>query len=474
MNYDDSQAEHKTNFGKVSISITVCIIGVIANLVSIFVIVVLKEYKKSVLHMYVLQLAFADILFLLTIPFKVSEDFHGLWPFGNWLCSVKETILFLNYNASVFFLVIMSIDRYIAVCQPFNKILGKWRKTKPAILTICLTWIVSLLICLPVMQNTQVVGTKPECFCQFDFKKEDFELINVCKEIGYTLQAEVATCFEHSKKAQDEGRICSDSYPDYYEELGDYYNYYEIETNRKNKTNSSTVIDLAKNMTSTSNNLTFFDEEESYYSGKGKDETDPSVDYSPGSGSATENSKDDLLYNQSINCHYRNSPLRWHKFLYTNFIVLYIFPVLAMIATYGMIIKKVKFSGGVSGSRQAKVRNKVTLMSALLVSTFIICWLPFHIIHLTKIKGLPYMQGSSCENLTIFSSLLAYINSVLNPICYSFLGTNFGKKIRRASETVRRSVTGKPSSRKLNTSTKSETAYTKARVSSRSRAVSSS
>lgn len=39
------------NFGKVSISITVCIIGVIANLVSIFVIVVLKEYKKSVLHM---------------------------------------------------------------------------------------------------------------------------------------------------------------------------------------------------------------------------------------------------------------------------------------------------------------------------------------------------------------------------------------------------------------------------------------
>ena len=43
---------------------------------------------------------------------------------------------------------------------------------------------------------------------RFDFKKEDFELINVCKEIGYTLQAEVATCFEHSKKAQDEGRIC--------------------------------------------------------------------------------------------------------------------------------------------------------------------------------------------------------------------------------------------------------------------------
>ena len=53
-----------------------------------------------------LQLAIADTLFLLTLPFKANEDIKNAWEYPNWMCKVKECILFVNYNASVLFLMV--------------------------------------------------------------------------------------------------------------------------------------------------------------------------------------------------------------------------------------------------------------------------------------------------------------------------------------------------------------------------------
>ena len=40
-------------------------------------------------------------------------------------------------------------------------------------------------------------------------------------------------------------------------------------------------------------------------------------------------------------CNYFDAPQKWKNFLVFNFVFLYIFPVLMMIITYGLIIKKV-------------------------------------------------------------------------------------------------------------------------------------
>ena len=55
---------------------------------------------------YVLQLAIADALFLLTIPFKVYQDIYQSWSLPAFICVAKETVVHLNYNASVLFLVV--------------------------------------------------------------------------------------------------------------------------------------------------------------------------------------------------------------------------------------------------------------------------------------------------------------------------------------------------------------------------------
>ena len=55
---------------------------------------------------YVLQLAIADTLFLITWPSKLKAHVDNRWEFPEWMCKVNETILFLNYYASVMFLVV--------------------------------------------------------------------------------------------------------------------------------------------------------------------------------------------------------------------------------------------------------------------------------------------------------------------------------------------------------------------------------
>lgn len=57
-------------------------------------------------YRYVLQLAIADALFLLTIPFKVHEEIYQSWNLPNIVCVAKEAVIHLNYNASVLFLVV--------------------------------------------------------------------------------------------------------------------------------------------------------------------------------------------------------------------------------------------------------------------------------------------------------------------------------------------------------------------------------
>ena len=56
---------------------------------------------------YVLQLALADTIFLLSIPFNViSERRGGVWIFGEVACKLKSVFLYINYNSSVCFLMV--------------------------------------------------------------------------------------------------------------------------------------------------------------------------------------------------------------------------------------------------------------------------------------------------------------------------------------------------------------------------------
>lgn len=126
----------------------VCAVGLCGNALVIYVI--LRYAKmKTVTNIYILNLAVADVLCMMSLPFIALQLALVHWPFGEALCRVIMTVDSLNQFTSIFCLMVMSIDRYLAVVHPIKS--TKWRKPRVAKLINLTVWVVSLLVILPTM-----------------------------------------------------------------------------------------------------------------------------------------------------------------------------------------------------------------------------------------------------------------------------------------------------------------------------------
>lgn len=125
----------------------VFIVGLVGNTLTIYV--VLRYVKmKTVTNIYILNLALADELYILGIPFLGTYSVLSYWPFGNFFCKVCLTADAMSQFASTYCLTVMSIDRYLAVVHPIRS--NKWRKPQVAKVFSATVWVVSFLIVLPV------------------------------------------------------------------------------------------------------------------------------------------------------------------------------------------------------------------------------------------------------------------------------------------------------------------------------------
>ena len=97
----------------------VCICGLVGN--SLVIYVVLRFSKMhTVTNTYILHLAVADECFLVGIPFLIATMSFGQWPFGMTMCKIYFTTTSINQITSSLFLMVLSADRYIAVCHPIS------------------------------------------------------------------------------------------------------------------------------------------------------------------------------------------------------------------------------------------------------------------------------------------------------------------------------------------------------------------
>jgi hypothetical protein len=99
--------------------IIVCCVGLFGNTLVIYV--VLKFSKmQTVTNRYILNLAIADESFLIGIPFLLTTMYLNEWIFGSFLCKLYMVSTSITQFSSSIFLLIMSADRFIAVCHPIS------------------------------------------------------------------------------------------------------------------------------------------------------------------------------------------------------------------------------------------------------------------------------------------------------------------------------------------------------------------
>ncbi|KAK2883647.1 hypothetical protein Q8A67_017284 [Cirrhinus molitorella] len=127
----------------------ISILGVVGNSL-VLCVFCLQRKPCSVADVYLGNLAAADLIMVLCLPFWTVTIAQGYqWNFGQLLCKVINTAISMNYYCSILFLMLVSVDRYLALAKPLNP--SKLRCPKWAKHICVVIWVVGFMLSLPAM-----------------------------------------------------------------------------------------------------------------------------------------------------------------------------------------------------------------------------------------------------------------------------------------------------------------------------------
>ncbi|XP_039661407.1 chemokine-like receptor 1 [Perca fluviatilis] len=192
--YKDEHAELKQSL-KIMSLIVYClafVLGVLGNGVVIWV--TGFKMKKTVNTVWFLNLAVADFLFTAFLPLSVTYmamDFH--WPLGKFMCKLHSTMTFLNMFASVYILVVISVDRCVSVVWPVWT--QNHRSVRKASYVSLGFWVLALILSAPyfIFRDTGI-DDNIKCYSNFAFS-DDYETPSVNQLRQFRHQAMTITRF---------------------------------------------------------------------------------------------------------------------------------------------------------------------------------------------------------------------------------------------------------------------------------------
>jgi len=97
--------------------------------------------------------------------------------------------------------------------------------------------------------------------------------------------------------------------------------------------------------------------------------------------------------------------------------------------------EKVQVGLPTNNSRESNARRQLNTFVASILSTFVVCRLPWYIWHIIKAHGFR-VPLNDCQIVTDVTFCLAYASSAINPLIYIFVGNDF----RRRCKTCRRFI----------------------------------
>jgi allatostatin receptor len=126
----------------------IVVLGLFGNAL-VVIVVAANQQMRSTTNLLIINLAVADLLFIVfCVPFTATDYILPFWPFGDVWCKMVQYLIFVTAYASVYTLVLMSLDRFLAVVHPITSM--SVRTERNAITAILITWVVILLTSVPV------------------------------------------------------------------------------------------------------------------------------------------------------------------------------------------------------------------------------------------------------------------------------------------------------------------------------------
>lgn len=172
--YEELKASHEQSNPIHIVSVVVYIIifglGLIGNGTVIWVMAF--KSKRTVNSVWLLNLAIADFVFVLFLPFYIDyilNDFH--WNFGLVMCKMNSFVSVMNMFASVLFLTVLSVDRYVSLVhlnwsQRHRTISGAW-------LVCGCIWVAAATLSCPALVFRDIMHLHDRVVCFSNFHTHD-------------------------------------------------------------------------------------------------------------------------------------------------------------------------------------------------------------------------------------------------------------------------------------------------------------
>uniref|UniRef100_A0A8C2I9J2 G protein-coupled receptor 55 n=1 Tax=Cyprinus carpio TaxID=7962 RepID=A0A8C2I9J2_CYPCA len=149
----------------------------------------LRKWTES--SIYMTNLALMDLLLLLQLPFKMHAIRHEWAEDKKLFCSFLESLYFVAMYGSIYTIVCIAIDRYIAINHPFR---AKQVRSKKNALIVCIfIWVFVMVATSPIYTFRDWGETEKNFNCFHGFSKKGWSTaIIVCLEVfGFLLPAAV-------------------------------------------------------------------------------------------------------------------------------------------------------------------------------------------------------------------------------------------------------------------------------------------
>ncbi len=172
--------------------IPIFVFGLILNAIALLVFWgFLRKWTESTIYMT--SLALMDLLLLFPLPFKMHATNHKWSASLQPLCSVLESLYFVGIYGSIYTIMCIAVDRWVAICHPFKaKVL---RSPRAALVTCFGVWALVLAAIFPTIYGLREAGDQDfHCFHEFSAKGWSPKVIICVQVFGFLGPALVVIC----------------------------------------------------------------------------------------------------------------------------------------------------------------------------------------------------------------------------------------------------------------------------------------
>ncbi|KAK2855473.1 hypothetical protein Q7C36_007342 [Tachysurus vachellii] len=158
-------------FGQVFLPTLYSIVFIIGFVGNMLVLCVLVKYhqRSNVTDVCLFNLALSDLLFLISLPFWAHYAAISEWTFGNFMCHAVTAFYMLGFYGSIFFMILMTLDRYAVIVHAHTSFISKHRSVRASIVMAFFMWVLSFAASLPNIIFSQAKNESEGWTCKEEY-----------------------------------------------------------------------------------------------------------------------------------------------------------------------------------------------------------------------------------------------------------------------------------------------------------------